>query len=128
MVKKFDKKYLTKELELPWWDENVVLDEIIDKDRWDDCHRLVFKDLDGTLWETTYWVGATEIQPEGPWEYEDMIECKQVKLAPVIIEDYLPIEEVAADLPVEELVKYFNSPAGKEKFENFLKEVLNKDV
>ena len=128
MIKEFDKEYLTEELELPWWNEHVVLDEIIDKSRWDDYHRLVFKDLDGTLWETTYWVGSTEIQDEGPWEYEDMIECKQVKLAPVIIKDYLPIEKVAANLPVEELVDYFNSPAGKEKFENFLKEVLNKNV
>lgn len=59
MIKKFDKYYLTDTLCLPWDQEYVVEDEIVDIGRWDVFHRLVFKDLDGTYWE-----GATEMQPE----------------------------------------------------------------
>lgn len=123
MIKEFDKEYLTEELELPWRHEHVVLDEIVDTGRWDIYHRLVFRDLDGSLWETSYWVGATEMQPEGPWEYDNVVECTQVAAAPIVVKEYLPIEEVSADLPVEELVDYFNSPAGKAEIEKFFKEV-----
>lgn len=48
----------------------VVLDTIEDTSRWSIRHRLIFE-LDGTLWEGRYQVGATEMQDESPFEYTD---------------------------------------------------------
>lgn len=122
MIKKFSKDYLTDELNLPWWDENVVEDEIVDHGRWDIHHRLVFQDLDGTYWETTYWEGATEMQPERPWEYDSEIECEQVEPKKVVVTKFLPVDdrknEIKKELTYEE----------KQAFKNFLNTISKEDA
>jgi len=61
------------------WNENdeIVLDKITEASRWNVHHELIFK-YDGKLWRTLYSIGATEYQNEGPWEYEEEVECVEV--------------------------------------------------
>lgn len=75
-VKMFPKEYLTKTLGLPF---NAIENKIVERTRWSLIHEIVFKDLDGKYYHTTYEDGATEMQEEAPWEYDDEVECIEVK-------------------------------------------------
>jgi len=77
---KLHKDYLINELGLPY--ENSILDEIIDTSRWSIHHRIIFEH-EGKFYETYYSEGATEMQDESPWEYEDEVECYEVELKEV---------------------------------------------
>lgn len=76
---KLHKDYLKNELDLP---SNAVLDEITDTSRWSVHHRIIFKH-EGKFYETYYSEGATEMQDESPWEYDDEVECDEVELKEV---------------------------------------------
>ncbi|WGT37755.1 hypothetical protein MHB40_14500 [Lysinibacillus sp. FSL K6-0057] len=76
---KLHKDYLKNELDLP---SNALLDEVTDMSRWSIHHRIVFKH-DNKFYETYYSEGATEMQDERPWEYEDEVECDEVELKEV---------------------------------------------
>ncbi|MEK4122065.1 hypothetical protein [Lysinibacillus sp. FSL K6-0102] len=76
---KLHKDYLKNELDLP---SSAVLDEITDTSRWSIHHRIIFKH-EGKFYETYYSEGATEMQDERPWEYEDEVECDEVELKEV---------------------------------------------
>ena len=91
MAKKiFSKDYLKNKLELP---TNAVVDKIIDTTRWSIVHEIVFKD-NGKFYQTTYSEGATEMQPERPWEYDDEIECTEVELREVKVKKWIPVEDL----------------------------------
>lgn len=79
MTKIFHKDYLIKELGLPY---SAIKDTMVDTSRWSIYHEIVFED-DGKFYMTTYSEGATEIQDESPWEYEDNISCSEVELKEV---------------------------------------------
>lgn len=74
----FEKKWLQ---DLVWEDVDdgeIIVNEIVDTSRWSNIYNLVFK-YDGKYYQTSYSVGATEIQDESPFEWSpDMIECKEV--------------------------------------------------
>lgn len=89
-VKKFSKDYLKDELDLPY--SNTIIDKIIDTTRWSIVHEIVFED-NGKFYQTTYSEGATEMQDERPWEYEDEVECEEVELREVKVKKWMPIEE-----------------------------------
>jgi len=89
MTKKFSKEYLVNEFDLPWTAEE---DHIIENTRWSIIHEIVFKDKDGKYYQTWYSVGATEMQPEKPWEYEDEIECTEVEQKPVTVMQWVPVD------------------------------------
>ena len=76
---KLHKDYLRNELDLPY---EALLDEITDTSRWSVHHRIVFKH-DDKFYETYYSEGATEMQDESPWEYEEEVECHEVELKEV---------------------------------------------
>lgn len=88
MRKKFSKKYLTEELNLPL---SALEDDIIDTSRWSIQHKIVFKD-DGKYWMTWYSVGSTEEQDEEPWDYDDEIECMQVEKKLVQVEQWVGVK------------------------------------
>lgn len=88
----FEKKFLVDELELPWNDEIVKRDEIVDNSRWSIIHELIFEH-DGKFWQTSYSVGATESQDESPWEYENLVECTEVELKEVTVMDWVPVKD-----------------------------------
>lgn len=70
-----------------------VSDKIVGNRRWSVDHSLTFKDkASGKFYRTTYSVGATEQQDEGPWEYEeDMIECAEVRPIEKVVIVYEPV-------------------------------------
>ena len=91
MIEKiFDRDYLKNELGLPY--ENTITDEIVDNSRWSIMHEIVFKD-NGKFYMTTHSVGATEMQPESPWEYESKVKCIEVELREVKVEKWMPVED-----------------------------------
>ena len=89
-VKKFSKDYLKDELDLPY--SNTIVDKIIDTTRWSVLHEIVFED-NGKFYQTTYSVGATEMQDECPWEYVDEVECEEVELREVTIIKWVPVNQ-----------------------------------
>ena len=91
MAKKiFSKDYLKNELGLPY--ENAIVDKIIDTTRWSIVHEIIFED-NGKFYQTTYSEGATEMQDERPWEYEDEVECTEVELCEVKVKKWMPVED-----------------------------------
>lgn len=85
---KLDKDFMLNELNLP---DNAILDEITHVSRWSVHHRIVFA-YQGRFWETYYSVGATEIQEESPWEYDDVVECVEVELKEVKVKKWVAKE------------------------------------
>ena len=91
MAKKvFSKDYLKDEFDLPY--SNTVVDKIIDTTRWSIVHEIVFED-NGKFYQTTYSEGATEMQDERPWEYDDEVECTEVELREVKVKKWMPVED-----------------------------------
>lgn len=88
-MKKFDKKYLMDELDLPY---SAIKDDIVDTSRWSIHHKIVFED-NGKFYETYYSEGATECQDESPWEYEDEIECYEVELKEVKVMKWVRVDK-----------------------------------
>ena len=86
-TKVFSKDYLVNELDLPY---NTIFDRIVDTTRWSIVHEIVFED-NGKFYMTTYSEGATEIQDERPWEYDDEIECTEVELKEVKVKKWIPV-------------------------------------
>ncbi|MCL1696387.1 hypothetical protein [Lysinibacillus sp. BPa_S21] len=84
---KLHKDYLKNELDLP---SSAVLDEITDTSRWSVHHRIIFKH-DGKFYEAYYSEGATEMQDERPWEYEDEVECDEVELKEVKVVKWVKV-------------------------------------
>lgn len=89
MDKVFSRDYLKNELDLPYG--NTVVDKIIDTTRWSIVHEIVFED-NGKFYQTTYSEGATEMQDERPWEYDDEITCTEVELKEVMMKKWVPVE------------------------------------
>lgn len=90
MVKIFDKKYLTHELDLPWAAEE---DHVIGNGRWTIKHEIIFIDpADGKHYRAYYNVGATECQEEGPWEYDDKVSCEEVEKKEVTVVKWVAVE------------------------------------
>jgi len=69
----------------------VVEDTITHNSRWSIHHKIVFKWIDGKYYQAEYYVGATELQDEGPWEYRDYVTCTEVRKVPKVIEVWEPV-------------------------------------
>ena len=78
------------ELDLPY--ENTIVNRIVDTTRWSIIHEIVFED-NGKFYMTTYSEGATEIQDERPWEYDDEIKCIEVELKEVKVKKWIHVED-----------------------------------
>lgn len=83
-----EKSFMVNELDLP---EAAILDEIVGNSRWSIHHRIIFP-YQGKFWETYYSVGATELQDESPWEYEEKVECIEVELKEVKVKKWVAKE------------------------------------
>lgn len=89
ITKMFSKDYLKYELDLPC---NSIVDRIVDTTRWSVVHEIVFED-NGKFYQTTYSVGATEMQYEIPWEYVDEVKCIEVELREVKVKKWVPVNQ-----------------------------------
>lgn len=99
-------KFKKEDLQNIVWEDHdgtkfeLIRDEIIDNTRWSIVHGMVFK-FDGKFYSTSYSVGATESQDEGPFEYDpDQIECAEVEPIEVTVIEYRkkPTEKDILDL------------------------------
>lgn len=75
------------DLGLPY---DALEDTIIDNSRWSIHHKIIFK-YEDKFYEAYYSVGATESQDEGPWDYEDEVDCTEVKQVEVMTKQWLPV-------------------------------------
>ena len=77
---KFSKQALMDH-DLPFGGSDVVdlvESKLVDHTRWSVHYEIIFKWTDGKYYKTEYSEGATEMQDEGPWEYQDEVECIEV--------------------------------------------------
>jgi len=88
----FTKEFLVDELDLPDNDDIVVYREISDTSRWSIHYDLVFK-YEDKFYKTYYSIGATESQDEGPWEFDETVNCVEVEAKEVIVINWVPIKE-----------------------------------
>ena len=74
-----NKEFIMEMVGLPFdADDGVIIyDKIIENSRWSILHELVFC-WRGNHYMTSYSVGATEMQYERPWEYDDKVDCYKV--------------------------------------------------
>ena len=90
MKKKFDRDYL---FDVLYGEKGKVLyDKITDRSRWSIHHEMVFKTENGRMYRAFYSEGATEMQDESPWEYEDKVECEEVHLVEKTVKVYEVVE------------------------------------
>jgi hypothetical protein len=70
-----------RDMDLPY---SAIHDKIVGTSRWSIQHEIVFE-YEGKHYETSYQVGATESQDEGPWEYEKEVDCYEVELVEKVV-------------------------------------------
>jgi len=67
-------------------DWEKVESEVVDNNRWSIIHEGVFKHIPtGKNYKVDWCVGATEMQDEKPFEYEDEVEFVEVEQKPVTV-------------------------------------------
>jgi len=84
---KFDRKFLRDDLELPY---SATENNIIDSSRWSIQHKIVFA-YEDKFYQAYYSKGATEMQDESPWEYEEEVECIEVELKEVKVMQWVTV-------------------------------------
>lgn len=87
MKKVYSKDYLRNELDLPY---EALEDNITSTSRWSIHHDIIFED-NGKFYKEHYSEGATEMQDERPWEYDNEIECTEVELKEVLVKKWMPV-------------------------------------
>lgn len=81
---------LTKEeaREMVWDDHDdfeCIEDKVIDSTRWSIINEGIFKHLpSGKFYRVSWSSGATEMQDESPFEYEDEVELEEVELKEIL--------------------------------------------
>ena len=79
----------------PTFELKIISNKIIGQSRWNTFHLMVFSHTssEGTkYYESQYSVGSTEMQYEGPYEYEpEEIDCPEVVPKEVIVVKYVRI-------------------------------------
>lgn len=89
MNKTFSKEFLREVIGFSNVPETELIeDNIVDTSRWSEIHEVVFKHQ-GKFYRTDYSCGATEMQDESPFEYDDdEIECTEVEPVEVVRIEY----------------------------------------
>ena len=86
--KMFPKKMMQEILWGEVEESTIERDTIVGHDRWSVQHELIFQ-YKGQLYSCGYSKGATEMQDEAPFEYDnDMIECIMVKPVQKMVTEY----------------------------------------
>ena len=83
------REVLKDELSLP---SEAIHDEIYDTSRWSEHHDIVFE-YEGKFYQTSYSIGATEMQYETPWQDEKEVECWEVVEKEVTKKAWVRVED-----------------------------------
>jgi len=86
-TREFSREFLREELDLPY---SALEERIIEVTRWSIQYEIVFE-YEGKFYMTYYSEGATEMQDESPWEYDETVECTEVELKDVTVKKWVPI-------------------------------------
>lgn len=92
ITRTFPKEFMVEALYGDNPDTVTMINDIEWQDRWSTYYTFVFQ-YEGKYYQTSYGKGSTEIQDERPWEYEDEVECVEVKPVPKTITVYEIIKE-----------------------------------
>ena len=71
----------------------LLEDRVTNNDRWSIYHEAVAKDKDGKCWMFNYSEGATEMQCQSPFEYEEEVEFTEVEKRLVAVEKWMPVDQ-----------------------------------
>ena len=93
---KFKKDFLINDLDLPYNDDIIQEDNIIETSRWSEIHEIVFA-YNNKYYKTEYSQGLTEMQDESPWEYEEEVVCVEVELKEVLVKQWINVEETKGE-------------------------------
>ena len=88
---KFKKDFLVNELDLPYNNDIIQEDNIIETSRWSELHEIVFE-YNNKYYKTIYSQGLTEYQDEAPWDGEEDVDCLEVELKEVLVKQWYAIE------------------------------------
>ena len=69
---------------------SAIENQIIEVDRWGILHRIVFA-FEGKHYRANYRIGATEYQDETPWQYDQEVECEEVRKVSRMVEVWEPV-------------------------------------
>lgn len=73
----------------------LVSEQLYDTSRWSMTYMRIYKEVvSEKFYRTTYSVGATEMQDESPYEYEDSVVFDEVIQVPVQTYQYMTQEEL----------------------------------
>ena len=92
--REFRNSFLIDELGLPFDEYNgckIISNVLVDNSRWSLNYELVFY-FENKYYMTWYSVGATEQQDERPWEYDDIVDCFEVRPIDRIVRDFEYVE------------------------------------
>lgn len=84
-----NKEILINELDLP---SSAIEDKIISLDRWTVAHEIIFE-YKGKFYRTWYSEGATEYQDEGPWEFDEIVDCEEVEQREVLVKQWFKVDD-----------------------------------
>ena len=92
MKRIFSKEFMQSVL----WEEEegskILENKIEDTSRWSIIYSLVFS-FENKIWECSYSVGAAECQDERPWEYDEEVECWEVRPVEKIVTIYEAVKD-----------------------------------
>ena len=75
-----------------WEWERVTGNTIVDNTRWSICYSAIFKYKQSARTYRFYWKqGATEMQDEQPYEYDDFYEPKEVVEKPITTTEWVDV-------------------------------------
>lgn len=83
----YDKTFLKEELDLPY---NCFDVSVLDLTRWSVVKEGIFS-YQGKFYSISWSEGATEMQDEGPWEYDDPSPV-EVRKELVMAEKWVPVQ------------------------------------
>ena len=86
------KRVFSKEFMLDILDCGYLERKLVDHSRWSLMYEIVFEH-EGKYYKASYTVGATEVQDESPWEYEDEVTCFEVHKVSKTIEVWEEVKE-----------------------------------
>lgn len=71
-----------------------LYEELYDTTRWAHVYEFVFRcPYDGKAYRVYYWNGATEMQDQDTWNWEDRIEAVEVEEVQVMTTVWKPVKE-----------------------------------
>lgn len=91
-MKAFSKKMMQEIAYDDYSEANLIEDNIVEVSRWSIIHEIIFEYKE-KFYKSSYSKGATEMQDESPYEYdEDMINCTEVEQKEIMVKQWVEVK------------------------------------